>query len=671
MTAGRRVLALLAAGILGAAIWQVRSIAPPEPVKVAAPVLNTETEDPRVRPVVREASKPLSPVRLVPFDSCTPMLTHLRTRAKPMVRFWGLESTGFGRFGFGGDVVVMPVPARAPASSPGGGDSAGRTGVPAVSAPLAATAGVDYSTTNIQEAGVDEPDLVKTDGRTLYSLSRGRLYAVDVSGAKPRVLGSVGIAGSGHQMLLAGDRAMVFTDEWQGPASAPSDLRSLGHVAVAIVDVSNPAKPYVLDRVRVEGSFVSARLVNGIARVVTTSTPAIRFPEVPINKQADVKAAVRRNQRTLRRAGIDRWLPDFALEHGGRTVASGVVVPCNRVSRPLQFAGIGMTTVLTIDPRNPHPRDASTVNADADVVYATTDHMYVAAKRWFDPQARPDVSLWSTQIHKFDISKPGPARYLASGQVRGHVRKQWALSEHEGFLRVATTDNAVGAVGTPVSESFVIVMQQRGSELVRISAVRGLGKTESIQGVRFIGDTGYVVTWRLIDPFYVIDLRDPWRPKMAGELKMPGFSAYLHPVGKDRILGIGRGGTMEGRVLGARASLFDVSNPAKPTVISQLDLSEAGSSGVEWDHHAFLWWPKTKLAFVPGWPAGVGIRIDDDQLSEVGRVTHDKRASDAMWDAQIQRAVVMRDALLTISNHGLLTSDLRSLAERTWLGWAS
>jgi uncharacterized secreted protein with C-terminal beta-propeller domain len=659
MTAGRRAIALMAVGILAAGIWQVAA-PKAKPVAVAGPVMNVETENRRVvaAPGVRAAAKKLSPVRLVAFDSCTRMLQHLRAKARPMVTAWGL---GLGPYSFHGDVVVR------------GRTVGGATGAPGAPVPMRApmmmAADEDYSTTNIQEAGVDEPDLVKTDGRTLYSLSHGRLYAVDVAGKQARILGSVGIAGADQQMLLAGDRLMVFSNEYNVGASVPSDLRSLGHVAVAIVNVADPARMFVIDRVRVEGSLVSARLVDGVARVVTRSNPVIAVPQASLNTSNEVKAAERRNRGIVGRAGIDRWLPDYTVEHGGRTVDSGVAVPCNRVSRPMIFAGLGMTTVLTIDPKSPKPQDASSVNADAEVVYATRDNLYVAAGRWLDPALRRGVSLMSTQIHKFDISGSGPARYLASGEVRGRVLKQWSLSEHEGFLRVATTDN--GTFGLPTSESYVVVMQQRGDVLTRISAVRGLGKGESIQGVRFMGDRGYVVTFRIIDPLYVLDLRNPWRPQKTGKLKVPGYSAYLHPVGKDRLLGIGRGGTSEGRITGIKAALYDVSNPAEPREIASRMLNYGGSTPVEWDHHAFLWWPKTKLAFIPMWNESAGIRIDGDELVDLGRVSHTNRARDPMYEGSIQRAVIIHDALLTISNFGLLESDAKTLAERAWVGWAS
>ena len=135
-----------------------------------------------------------------------------------------------------------------------------------------------------------------------------------------------------------------------------------------------------------------------------------------------------------------------------------------------------------------------------------------------------------------------------------------------------------------------------------ISSVGGLGKTEQIRSVRFLDDTGYVVTFRQTDPLYVIDLSDPANPVLDGELKIPGYSAYLHPVGDGLLLGVGQNATDEGRTLGTQLSLFDVSDPTNPQQIDTLPIG--GSSEVEWDHKAFLYWPEDGtivLPVSPGW----------------------------------------------------------------------
>ncbi len=165
------------------------------------------------------------------------------------------------------------------------------------------------------------------------------------------------------------------------------------------------------------------------------------------------------------------------------------------------------------------------------------------------------------------------------------------------------------------------VLEQQGRALTRIGSVSGLGKGERIYAVRFMGERGYVVTFRQVDPLYTLDLKDPTAPKVVGELKIPGYSAYLHPVGDDRLLGIGREGA------GVKASLFDVSNMAAPTQVTQL-MFGSGNTAVEFEPHAFLYWAPSKLAvmplqtYQPTFDGVVGVRVEPGGLTEAGRITH-------------------------------------------------
>ena len=197
-----------------------------------------------------------------------------------------------------------------------------------------------------------------------------------------------------------------------------------------------------------------------------------------------------------------------------------------------------------------------------------------------------------TDIHRFALD--GEPRYVASGRVDGYVDTQFGMSEHEGHLRVAST--TFGGR----SESRVTVLAEKDGELVVTGTVIGLGVDEQIRGVRFVGDIGYVVTFRQTDPLFVIDLRDPKAPRLAGELKIPGFSAYLHPIGDGFLLGAGHDGTESGQLTGAALSLFDVRDPAAPKRIALHRFGDgAGSPASDGDHHAFLWWDETDTAYLP------------------------------------------------------------------------
>ena len=193
-----------------------------------------------------------------------------------------------------------------------------------------------------------------------------------------------------------------------------------------------------------------------------------------------------------------------------------------------------------------------------------------------------------------------------------------------------------------------------------------LGVTEIIRSVRFMGDVAYVVTFRQTDPLYVIDLSDPRNPRTAGELKIPGFSSYLHPVDDATLIGIGQAATEEGRPIGTQVSLFDVSDPAAPRRIARREL-DGDWSEAESDHHAVLYWPATGLLALPvtsydGGGGAVGLSVSRASgITPIARVRHP-------GSAQVRRSLVLGGALYTVSDAGILASDLGTLAER---GYAS
>ncbi|MGH2726412.1 MAG: beta-propeller domain-containing protein, partial [Actinomycetota bacterium] len=316
-----------------------------------------------------------------------------------------------------------------------------------------------------------------------------------------------------------------------------------------------------------------------------------------------------------------------------------------------------------------------------EIVYSSTKNMYVtsyALDNVLAIQAGKKPKEPVTRIHKFDISDPKTTTYVGSGEVVGFLLNQFSISEHGGYLRVASTFGTqwFGA-GASSSESAVTVLREKAGKLVRVGSIDGLGIGERIFSVRFMGTKAYVVTFRRIDPLYVIDLRSPSRPRVRGKLKVPGYSGYLHPLSDSLLLGVGRDADKRGVTKGIQFSLFDVSQPAKPRRLAAKVVGEFGESSVESDHHAFLYWAPERLLVVPA-------QIWDDSghdffqgalaltvSSKVGfgepvRLTHVGREG-AGQDSQIRRSLVIGKRLLTVSNGGVLVSDLDSLTDRAWI----
>jgi uncharacterized secreted protein with C-terminal beta-propeller domain len=253
------------------------------------------------------------------------------------------------------------------------------------------------------------------------------------------------------------------------------------------------------------------------------------------------------------------------------------------------------------------------------------------------------------------------------------------MSEWNDKLRVATTTDATGGAQT-TSQSGVYVLTQDGRNLTHVGAVDGLGKGERIYAVRFVGPVGYVVTFRQTDPLYTLDLSDPTKPTVKGELKIPGYSAYLHPADTARLIGVGQDATTQGRVTGTQVSLFDVGDLANPVRLAQYKLAGAYSEA-EFEPHAFLYWPADGLIVIPLQARGVVVsngarvaantgalvlRLGSNGISEVGFLAHPSLAG-AGYAAPIRRSLIINSTLWTVSDGGLMASDKNSLARLAWI----
>ena len=631
---------------------------------------------------------------LIQFDQCDAFLDYVIEHALERVGPYGLQGGGFGfpvPMFFEGDMAVeemagdgVPVPAAAPAADPAPGR----------------VEGVDFSGTNVQEIGVDEPDIVKTDGNRIVALSQQTLVVVDVTGDNPKLLGKVSLQDvSVREIFLYGDRILAlgsgYGPYYGGIGFAPDGYYQTPISKIVEIDITD-GDPEVGRTLEFDGSYISARLVGDTARIVVTSQPTGFVWEFP--EGGGLKAerdAEEKNREIIRNSTIDNWVPYYVLTNAaGDVIGEGAMVDCERAHHPVEFAGLDLLSVASIDmSRGLRVADATGVLASGQTVYASTDNLYVATQRWFDWQIaqndpeNADFEGVTTQIHQFDITDPLETKYVASGSIRGFLLNQFAMSEHEGFLRVASTSEPEWRRwGDFEQQSMVTVLEPQDGELATVGFVDGLGLGERIFSVRFIEDTAYIVTFRQTDPLYTVDLSDPTDPKVLGELKILGYSAYLHPLGDDLLLGVGQDADEQGRIEGTQVSIFDVSDLSDPERIAQLTLGKDTNSQVEFDHRAFLYWSPEDLVVIPiqSWHwderegkeevffGALGIDVGGGDLDEIGPIVHPGGESDeGVWDwmAQIQRSIVIGDDLYTVSMKGLLRSDLRTLEDEVFLNF--
>ena len=460
--------------------------------------------------------------------------------------------------------------------------------------------------TNVQEQGVDEPDVAKTDGSLLVRVDGDTLTTYDVTGARPRLLSTYdlpGIAdqrdlygyGAGTELLLVGGSAVVLGS--QGPWYDGRTVRT----TVVTVDLSSPGAPTETDRQTYDAELVSARRYDDTVRLVLSSgLPDLPFVH-PTGKRSDREARAR-NRAIVRASTLDDWLPTVRDGDGARTR----LADCDQVRLPEDFSGPGTMTVVGYDAGTPRDRSVTAVATSSTTVYSSTDRLYLATSDGWGIRCcvmvdtvRPGLSGLdgTTQLHAFSLSGD-EATYLGSGEVDGAVRDRWAMDAADGVLRVA-----VGATSETGSFNSVVTLAERDGRLVQVGRVDRLGVNEEIKAVRWFDDLAFVVTFRQTDPLYAIDLSDPAHPRRLGALKIPGFSDYLHPIGDDLLLGIGTDAGPDGTVRGGQAAVFDVSDLSAPRRVSvhTYRLQQATRAGQ--DPRQFTWLPdrRTALTVVEAW----------------------------------------------------------------------
>jgi uncharacterized secreted protein with C-terminal beta-propeller domain len=628
---------------------------------------------------------------LVPFNGCGDLLDHLQAEARERVGPYGLDYNGFGYY-FGEEGRDVTATADAPAAEEavasfdtsgddGGGDraSSGAT-APAVESD-SARSGDGVSTTNVQEVGVDEPDLIKTDGDRMLVVSENVLSYIDISSGKPEKTDSITLpADWNHELFFQGDRVLVFANsnnwgggpviaetlsddaeasfaeepaadadfveerrpelvepEWYGPAST-----------ILEIDISDPGDLQIVATMRIQGQYLSARRVGDTVRLALTSPPAQLewlYPSSPAGEDR----AERANRELIDETTVEDWVPEYELTTADGS-ERGALLDCDSLHHPADFSGFDVVSVLSFDLDNGLDKgQGAGVLASGQTVYASTDRFYIATTQWAGEEiVDGDFVEWNetytTDIHAFSISPDEPAAYVASGMVSGSLLNQFSMDEHDGYLRIITTD------GSPwdernLSETSLVVLDESGEVLTQVGSVGGIGKGESLYSARLLDDVGFAVTFRQIDPFYVLDLTDPTNPRVTGELKIPGFSTYLHPIDANYVLGIGQDATEQGGTLGLKVSLFSVADPANPKEIDSWTMRNANSPA-EWDHRAFQFLAEEGtgaegIAIVPftthsgDSDGAVLLKIDDETISEVGRVTHQSPADQPTTDCDV------------------------------------
>ena len=587
---------------------------------------------------------------LKPFNTCDAVLQYFKDQAPEYL----IERAGGG--------VMTTDEAGAPARTTGVPDQAGGD---SSDAGAGSDARPGYSKTNIQEAGVDEPDIVKTDGNRIVAVARARVHLIGSEGGKLTLRKTLRDTPA-RNVFLSGDRLLVFGGQ-AAQTSEPGSPWTGSQAVLAMYDISSLSDPKLIATLSIDGDVLDARLVGTQVRVATVASPDVDAPAPVFTPEGRISEKSKDELRAaVANTKIDDWIPTYALQDGaGAQVGTGRLVECADLARPEKFSGLDTVAVSTFDMASAlQSRKTVGVVAGGQQVYASSASIYVSTTDW-----SRDGSPARTSLHKFVTAQSGASTYRGSGEVPGTLLNQYAMSEYDGVLRVASTvSERRGWVDVrQVTEGMVTTLREQDGALRQLGQVGGLGRqdNESIRAVRFIEDRGYVVTFRQTDPLYVLNLRNPAAPKVVGELKIPGYSGYLHPIGGNLLLGVGQSGLTSddspvptpGGQGGVQFSLFDISDPASPRRIDAQTYG-GGTAAAEFDPKAFLYWQPRNLIIAPttlhGDHQGRGtftgivlLRASEDGLKELGRL------ATASADGNVNRSFVIGDAVYMLSDHAL------------------
>ena len=602
----------------------------------------------------------------------------------------------------------------------------------AVAAPVAARetaqSADEYSQTNVQVQGVDEADFIKNDGKYIYMISQDKLIIVDAYPAKDAdIISKTEIEGYPSQLFLNGDKLVVFTqkDEEEmavSPYTFVPEPRYVQRTHALLYDIEDRENPKLLEDFEFSGTYDQARMIGDHVYLITkeyvywydggippmplvkASGTVIAYPDIyyfDTPEQDRVFHTVASLNIETEEVNAETFLMGYSntiyVSENNLYITYQKSYPWYAryesdrffdVVVPLLPSGI-QNKLNGLDPQE----DSQEITEVLEEMY---NRMTESEKKALVEEIRDAIEEYEweqelerrkTVIHKIALDD-GDIEYEAKGEVPGYLHNQFSLDEYDDNLRVATTFESYNRNGEVIYNN-VYVMNE---DMELVGELEHLAKDERIYSTRFMGDRLYMVTFQRIDPLFVIDLSDPEDPEVLGELKIPGFSDYLHPYDETHLIGIGKetGSNEWGGIStkGVKIALFDVSDVKNPELIDSVEIGKQGSdSEALQDHKAFLFDKERNLLVIPirevlnsydvdrygysrqrVWQGAYAFTVTLDGIKERGKVTHFEGDQDYdyywwQYPSSIRRSLFMDDVLYTISSEKIMMNDIDSLED--------
>lgn len=540
------------------------------------------------------------------------------------------------------------------------------------------SASKDASETNIQVAGVDEGDLVKTDGQHIFQVNQNKVNIIKAFPAgEMKLLSSISydLSFSPTELFLFQQQLVVIGNSTDFDTGSNQPKRSAADIMIApasqatkavVYNVENPEKPEQIREIKLDGAFLSARRIDGYVYLVTNQFPQYWILED--NKGVDLRPSVYDSAVGSSAKSIDY---DKIQYFPNSKAANYTIIAAFNLNEPTQEANI--TTYL----------------GSGGQLYMSKNNLYLAVPRYDEKAMDQANSVFTpnTSIYKFSV-KDTEVKFQSTADIPGTLLNQFSMDEHNGYFRLVTTKGYAWDERQPSTNQLLILDEN----LKQVGMINELAHGERIYSARFMGDKIYLVTFKETDPLFVIDASEPSQPKVLGELKIPGFSNYLHPYDENYLIGFGqetklvedKGSNGPPRVItdGVKISLFDVSDMSNPKEKFTEIIGGRGSySPLNYDHKALLF-NKNKNLF--GFPISVyqnSTKNEYEQIfefqgaflyqvnPETGFTLQLKLSHDVVknqyenWNNAIQRLVTIDNILYALSPEKISAHDMSSQAE--------
>jgi uncharacterized secreted protein with C-terminal beta-propeller domain len=603
----------------------------------------------------------------------------------------------------------------------------------------------EFSETNNQVAGVDEADFIKNDGAFIYILTDNKFKIIDVwPPENSSVISQIDIQGTPEKLFIYNNHAVIYSSlENLNVSSNPiNEDCTYGYsceftgngkkLKITVLDLSDKYDPQILRELFFNGSYINSRRIDNAVYSI------ILFPEQSISgiyyepglsycqselicdypshycndwwcggyrcywysyrryTDQEIRVAFeslkQENIHRIMTSDLSSFIPtvrDVRYINGQVIEKESPISEFDEIHFSGQQDGMNFISIFSFDIDDIESRQSVSLIGKPGAVYASSTACYIASRHSRNPYA-PWFSFrfWdfaddATTIHKFNLEKhPARSFYVGSGAVKGRVLNQFAMDEHKGFLRIATTS---GYTPSPLAHSILTVLEESlTGNLVPVGKIDNIAPSEDIRSVRFRGDKGFIVTFKKIDPLFAIDLSSPYSPVITGELHIPGFSTYIHFMDTNHLLSIGYDGDDQGSFSwfqGIMLQIFDISDMTQPILKHKEVIGTRGTtSEAATNHLAFNYFKPKNILAVPmaicegdgtgGYYGDVmtfnGLMIfktsSDIGFEYLGGVSHGGQSSCRNWwtdsNSQVKRSIFMDEYVFSVADNEIRVANI-------------